>query len=159
MLSPPRSYTNMPRFFVCLAIPSTMALTSSFSLTNPGEPADHSLKCSGIGLRPPLSQATAMHPQKPRLSPTSPLLPSQTLARYSIFFAYGFCTSDGSRMMSVSLWTFLAPSAAMTSCSPSSSPSDESIRLSLSSTFFGVVFSLSARTTDESFTSFSTMIP
>ena len=39
------------------------------------------------------------------------------------------------------------------------SPFDESIRLSLSSTFFGVVFSLSARTTDESFTSFSAMIP
>ena len=62
-------------------------------------------------------------------------------------------------MMSVSLWTFLAPSEAMTPCSPASSPSDESIRLSLSSTFFGVVFSFSARTMDASFTSVSTMIP
>ena len=77
----------MPRFFVCFVISPTIALTSSFSLTNPGESADHSLKCSGIGLCPPLSQATAMQPQKPRLSPTSPLLPSQTFARYSIFFA------------------------------------------------------------------------
>ena len=47
----------------------------------------------------------------------------------------------------------------MKRCSPASSPSAESIRLSLSSTFFGVVFSFSARTTDESFTSFSAMIP
>ena len=39
----------MPRFFVCLVISPTMALTSSFSLTNPGESADHSRKCSGIG--------------------------------------------------------------------------------------------------------------
>lgn len=148
-----------PRLFVCLVIPSTMDFTSSFSLTNPGESADHSLKCSGIGLRPPDSQATAMQPQKPRLSPTSPLLPSQTLARCSVFFAQGFCTSDGSGMMSVSLWTFPAPSEATKPCRPASSPSDESIRLSLSSTFFGVVSSLSARTTDESFTSFSAMIP
>ena len=77
----------MPRLFVCLDMVLTMPSISSFSLTNPGESADHSLKCSGTGLRPPLSQATAMQPQKPRLSPTSPLLPSQTLARYSIFFA------------------------------------------------------------------------
>ena len=62
-------------------------------------------------------------------------------------------------MMSVSLRTLLAPSEAMKPCSPASSPADDSIRLSLSSTFSGVVFSLSARTVDESFTSFSTMIP
>ena len=149
----------MPRFFVCFDIVLTMLSTSSFSLTNPGESADHSLKCSGIGLRPPLSQATAMQPQYPRLSPTSPLLPSHTFARCSIFFAYGFCTSDGSSMMSVSRWTFLAPSAAMTSCRSRSRPLDDSILLSLSSTFFGVIPSLSARTMDESFTSFSAMMP
>ena len=77
----------MPRFFVCFDMALTMLCTSSFSLTNPGESADHSLKCKGIGFRPPLSHATAMQPQNPRLSPTSPLLPSQTLERYSIFFA------------------------------------------------------------------------
>ena len=62
-------------------------------------------------------------------------------------------------MMSVSRWTLLAPSAAMTPCRPDSSPLADSIRLSLSSTFFGVVSSLSARTMDESFTSFSFMMP
>ena len=36
---------------------------------------------------------------------------------------------------------------------------DDSILLSLSSTFFGVIPSLSARTIDESFTSFSAMTP
>lgn len=65
----------------------TTLSTSSFSLTNPGDSADQSLKCSGIGLRPPLSHATAMQPQYPRLSPTSPLLPSKTFARCSIFLA------------------------------------------------------------------------
>ena len=74
-------------------------------------------------------------------------------------FAYGFCTSDGSRIMSVSRRTFAAPSAAMTSCRPSSRPLDGSILLSLSSTFFGVISSLSARTTDDSFTSFDAMTP
>ena len=81
------------------------------------------------------------------------------MARYSIFFAQGFCTSDGSRIMSVSRRTLLAPSAAMTSCIPDSSPLADRIRQSLSSTFFGEVSSLSARTTDESFTSFSFMMP
>ena len=75
------------RSFVCLVISSAMALTSSFSLTNPGESADHSRKCSGIGLRPPLSQATAMQPQNPMLSPTLPLLPFQTLATFSGWFS------------------------------------------------------------------------
>ena len=62
-------------------------------------------------------------------------------------------------MTGVSPWTLLAPSEAMKPCRPDSSPSAESIRLSLSPAFFGVVFSLNARTTDESFTSFSAMIP
>ena len=43
--------------------------------------------CRRPVLRPPLSHATAMQPQYPRLSPTSPLLPSQTFARCSIFLA------------------------------------------------------------------------
>ena len=67
--------------------------------------------------------------------------------------------SEGSRMINVSFLTFFAPCSAMASCRFSSSPFAESIRLSLSSTFFGVMFSFSARTMDESLMSFSTMIP
>lgn len=59
----------------------------------------------------------------------------------------------------MSRWTLLAPSEAAKPCRPASSPSDESIRLGLSSTFFGEVSSLSARTTDEGFTSFPFVMP
>ncbi len=49
--------------------------------------------CNGVIRRPPLSQATARQALYPL--PISPVLPSRTRARYSIFFAYSLRMSVG----------------------------------------------------------------
>lgn len=61
-------------------------------------------------------------------------------------------------MTSVSFLTFEAPSFAIVYCRAASSPSVDSILLSRSSTFFGEIFSRSAMTMRESFTSPSASI-
>jgi hypothetical protein len=87
------------------------------------------------------------------------VLPSRTFARYSIFFAYGFCTSPRSSANTVSSSTCALPSQHSRRLIPSVKSIVAKFRHNRFSVLIRAIDSDSDRAMFETFTSFAAWIP